>query len=268
MTDMFFTLSKVFWTIAQPDHFLLLMLVLGLLLWKRFLGVLLVWLSVLMLLIISFFPVGNYLLRPLESQFMPATLPDSIAGIIVLGGGEDAELSAIHGSPQFNSAAERLMVVPQLLQMYPETKVIFTGGSGSLLRPEYRGGDVASQWLEQQKLRERLVVERDSRNTFQNAIYTKELIEQYGENQDKWLLVTSAFHMPRSMGVFRNVGINVMAYPVDFRTGEDRVRPDLTWNMHDFKTATREWIGLLAYYLTDKTTELLPTHRSEQSNNR
>lgn len=265
MTDLFFTLSKVFWTLAQPDHFLLLMLLLGLFLWRSLMGVLLVWCAVIAFLLISFFPVGNYLLRPLENQFPVTKYPDSIAGIIVLGGGEDAELSAIHGSPQFNSGAERLMMVPHLLKRYPEAKVIFTGGSGTLLRPEYRGGDVARQWLTQLGLNERLIVERNSRNTFQNAIYTKEIIDDLDSEEGPWLLVTSAFHIPRSMGVFRQAGIDVIPYPVDFRTGEDRVRPDFTWNMHDFKTALREWIGLWVYHLTDRTPELLPSPDVSQS---
>jgi len=266
MTDKFFTLSKLFWMVAQPDHFLLLMLLLGLLFWRNFFGVLLVWTSVLIFLLISVFPVGNYLLRPLENRFPVIAPPDAIAGIIVLGGGEDAELSAIHGAPQFNSAAERLMVVPHLLQKYPDAKVIFTGGSGALLRPQYRGGDVAKQWLEQQGVSERLIIERDSRNTYQNALYSKEIIDQVGTNDKPWLLVTSAFHIPRSVGVFRTVGINVWPYSVDFRAAENRLRPDFTWNMHDFKTATREWIGLLVYYFTDKTSEILPAPNASQSN--
>jgi len=264
MTDLFFYLSKVFWIVVQPDHFLLLMLLFGLFLWRSLFGVVLVWISVLTLLLISVFPVGNYLLRPLETRFHVASLPDNIAGVIVLGGGEDAELSSIHNAPQFNQGAERLMVVPQLMLRYPQAKVIFTGGSGALLRPSYRGGDVAKQWLSQQGLGSRMIIERDSRNTFQNAIYTRELIGELSDQKGKWLLVTSAFHMPRSIGVFRQHGMEMIPYPVDYRVGEDRFRPNFTRNMADLKTGVREWIGLLAYHLTEKTAELIPAPTSHQ----
>lgn len=268
MTDLFFYLSKVFWVIVQPDHFLLLVLVLGLLLWRRLSGVIMVWGSVLTMLALSVFPVANYLLEPLEQRFPKPDLTQleaPIAGIIVLGGGEEPERSAVHKMPQFNSAAERLMVLPSLMLRYPNAKVIFTGGSGSLLRPEYRGGDVAKQWLTEQGLGARLIVEREARNTFQNAIYSREIINELhaaGElndaNQGKWLLVTSAFHMPRSVGVYRKAGIDVIPYPVDYRQFNSTVHLSLNANMAELNQVVREWIGLGAYYLTEKTTELIP----------
>jgi uncharacterized SAM-binding protein YcdF (DUF218 family) len=268
MTDLFFYLSKIFWLVLQPDHFLLLMLILGLLLWRRMLGIFLVWSSVLIMLVISVFPVANYLLEPLEQRFPQPDLTlneEPIAGIIVLGGGEDAELSAIHGSPQFNQGAERLMVVPGLMLRYPSAKVVFTGGSGSLMKPEYRGGDVAQQWLSQQGLGARSIIERNSRNTLQNALYTRELINEMEEEPTgKWVLVTSAFHMPRSVGVYRHVGIEVIPYPVDYRVAENGVRINLNANMSELNTAVREWIGLVAYHLTDKTSELLPSLKEIQ----
>jgi len=268
MTDLFFYLSKIFWVVVQPDHFLLLMLFVGLLLWRRLLGVLMVWSSVLIMLALSVFPIANYLLEPLEQRFPKPDLTQleaPIAGIIVLGGGEEAELSAVHNMPQFNRAAERLMVLPALMLRYPQAKVIFTGGSGSLLKPEYRGGDVAKQWLTEQGLGARLIVERDSRNTFQNAIYTREIIDELKKTDKvddlvggKWLLVTSAFHMPRSVGVYRQAGVDVIPYPVDFRQLNSQIQLSLNANMVELNQVVREWIGLGAYYLTDKTAELFP----------
>lgn len=262
MTDLFFSLSKIFWILAQPDHFLFILLLLGLFLWRSWVGVVMVWGVMLTLITISIYPLGNFMLRPLEQRFAQPeldTLAEPIAGIIVLGGGEDAELSAIHNRPEFNHGAERLMVVPALMKRYPKVKVIFTGGSGDILTPEYRGGDVARQWLTEQGLGARMLIESDSRNTHQNALYTRDIIEELKPKPEgKWLLVTSAFHMPRSVGVYRNAGIDVLAYPVDYRAGKDRFHPDLNSNMKGINTAVREWIGLLAYHYTDKTAEILP----------
>lgn len=260
MTDLFFYLSKIFWAIVQPDHFLLLMLVFGLLLWRRALGVFLVWSSVLCMGVIALFPVANYLLEPLEQRFPKPVLTqeEPIAGIIVLGGGENAELTSLHRMPQFGDGSERLMAVPALMLRYPQLKVIFTGGSSSISRPDYRGGDVAQQWLAGQGLSARLIVERDARNTFQNGLYTREIIEEMEmAPEGKWLLITSAFHIPRSVGVFRKLGIEVIPYPVDYRVAENRFRINLNANMSELNIAVREWIGLAAYHLTDKTPEWL-----------
>lgn len=258
MSDLFFYLSKIFWVLAQPGHFLLLLLLLGLLMIRRRVGKLLITLVLVSFFSVALYPMGNLLLRPLESQFPQPQLPDKISGVIVLGGGEDAELTVLHGQASFGDGAERLMVVPELLHRYPDAKVIFTGGSGSVMRPEYRGGDVAQKWLAGQGIEEQVIIERDSRNTFQNALLTRDLLQEMSLPEENWLLVTSAFHMPRSMGVFRQAGLEPMAYPVDYRAGEDRFRPDLIRNMHELNTAVREWIGLLVYYFTEKTPVLLP----------
>jgi len=262
MADQFFLLSKILWFVAQPDHLLLLMLLFGLFLWRRTLGVLLVWTSVLAMLTISVYPVANYLLEPLEQRFPQPVLSEikePIAGIIVLGGGENAEMSSRKQWPEFNQAADRMMALPGLMLRYPSAKVIFTGGSGSILAPEFRGGDVAEQWLHQQGMGSRVTIERDSRNTFQNAIYTKDLIANAdGKVEGKWLLVTSAFHMPRSVGVYRKAGIDVIPFPVDYRASTMRFDPGLNKNMNGLSTAVKEWIGLLAYHYTEKTDVLFP----------
>lgn len=263
MSDLFFYLSKIFWILAQPDHFLLLLLLLGLLQIRRRVGKLLVTLVLVSFISVAMFPMGNLLLQPLESQFPQPQLPTQINGVIVLGGGEDAELTALHGQASFGDGAERLMVVPELLHRYPNAKVIFTGGSGSVLRPDYRGGDVAHKWLAAQGIEEQVIIERDSRNTFQNALLTRELLREMNLPEENWLLVTSAFHMPRSMGVFRHAGLEPIAYPVDYRAAENRFRPNLTRNMQELNTAVREWIGLYVYYFTGKTPVLLPAPAQE-----
>ena len=245
MADLFFYLSKIFWFLAAPDQLLLILLLFGLLLWKFSLGRLMAIFSGLVLLTLSIYPLGNHLISPLEERFPKQELPEKIAGIIVLGGGERAEETVLHGMPTFGEGAERVMVMPELLQRYPDAIMIFTGGSGSAFKPDFRGGDVVQQWLEGQGLAERVLIERESRN--------KEALE--GE----WLLVTSAFHMPRSMGIFRKQGWNVLPYPVDFRAVNGGINPVLYDNMGVFRTAVREWIGLGVYYLTDKTSELLPS---------
>ncbi|BBB24989.1 YdcF family protein [Amphritea japonica] len=267
--DLFFILSKLFWVIANPGNFLILLLVLALLKgWKKLSSF-----CALCLLIITFYPVGNWLLQPLESRFSPPTeMPDNIAGVIVLGGAEEAELSSVWQQPQFNMAAERDMAILPLMQRYADAPIILTGGSGSVRKPEFRGADVLQSWLQGQQLGNRVIFERDSRNTFENAIYSQGVLPSGVEFNDPrgWLLVTSAFHMPRSVGIFRNQGWHVIPYPVDYYSlpaSFDSWRADLGKNLHELSIGAREWLGLGAYYLTDKTDEFFPSVAQEVSLN-
>ncbi|WP_428035501.1 YdcF family protein [Amphritea sp.] len=259
--DLFFLLSKGFWVLANPGNLLILILVLALFKgWRTLTSVVAV-----CLLLITFYPVGDLLLQPLEKRFSPpATLPEKIAGIIVLGGAEEAELSSIWNQPQFNMAAERDMLMLPLMQRYTDVPVILTGGSGSVRKPEFRGADVQQTWLQQQQLDKQVIFERDSRNTFENAIYSQGVLPPGADYADPrgWLLVTSAFHMPRSVGIFRGQGWNVIPYPVDYYSkpaGLNSWRADLGRNLYELSIGVREWIGLGAYYVTDKTDELFPS---------
>lgn len=259
----FFSLSKIFWFFAAPDHLLLMMLLFALLLlwigWRKLGGALLV-LNLCCWLALMFMPLGDLLLRPLESRFpQPDLTALQVDGIIVLGGGEWAEASVVWNAPQFNAGAERIMAIPVLAHRYPDRPIMFTGGSGSLLRPEYKGATAVAEYLRQLDLDKRIIFESNSRNTHENALFSADLLG--GVPSGNWLLVTSAFHMPRSVGVFRQQGWSVTAYPVDYYSlSADGLRldPGLADNLRDLNRAVREWIGLVVYHYTGKTDQLLP----------
>ena len=266
--DSFFTLSKVGWAFAQPDHLLVTLLLLATILVSlgRRSGHRLLWVTVLTLVAITLFPLGNGLLRPLETRFPQPNLSGvEPAGIIVLGGGEIAEQSIRWQQPQFNASGDRIMAMLSLMKRYPDLPVIFSGGSGSLMRPEYRGGDVVQQWLQGIDLSQRVSIERMSRNTHENARESRRLLPEPPERP--WLLVTSAYHMPRAVGVFRHQHWPVIPYPVDYFSGEDRYRPTLWKNLRDFSIACREWLGLGVYYLTGKTGQWFPAPGVPRENN-
>jgi len=256
--DGFFALSKIGWTLVQPDHLLVALLLLSAVLisFGRRSGHRMLWLTLIPLVAITLFPLGNALLRPLETRFAQPEMPEHIGGIIVLGGGEITEQSLRWQQPQFNASGDRILAMLPLMKRYPEAPVIFSGGSGSLLRPEYRGGDVVAQWLESIGEAERVMIERYSRNTHENARESRRLLHQ--PPNTPWLLVTSAYHMPRAVGVFRHQGWPVVPWPVDYFSGEDRYRPALWKNLRDFSIACREWLGLGVYYLTGKTDQWFP----------
>ena len=215
--------------------------------------------SSVLLVLCGFTPLGNFLIYPLEARFAPwdpsRGAPD---GIIVLGGPIDPELSAAHGHPAVRNASDRIFSVVELARRYPNARIVFTGGSANLVSGDAREADYAATLLEQLGLaKERLILERNSRNTYENAVFTKALVTP--KPGERWLLVTSAYHMPRSYGIFRKAGFAVEPYPVDWRVGTlltfDTLSAD---NLFRTDLAIREWIGLLAYRLAGRTDELLP----------
>lgn len=262
---LFFVLSKTFGTALLPINLLVeLGIVSVVLMATRFaaFGRKLAAITLGLLAVVAFSPLGNLLLYPLESRF-PAWDPSRGApdGIIVLGGSVDTDLSAAHRTPVVAHAADRLLAPAELARRYPNARIVFTGGTANLISTDAREADYSAPILENLGIpQERLILERYSRNTYENAIFTKQLVAP--KPGERWLLVTSAFHMPRSIGIFRKAGFDVEAYPVDWRMGG---RDDLfsftnsgSDGLGRTDVAVREWIGLVAYRLMGRTGELLP----------
>ncbi len=218
-------------------------------------------LAFLTVLIVGVMPLSSAMLVALEDRFPhPRQLPDNIEGIIVLGGMVNAEVSKSRGLISLNDNVERITSLVELTKKYPTTKVIFTGGSGVLFRPDLKEADDVEPLLRGliQKTNT-LVLENNARNTYENALLTKKKIKP--EQTGPWLLVTSAFHMPRSVGVFREVGINIIPYPVDYKRPKDLGYALSYYPMGGFvgfRSVFHEWLGLLAYYVTGKTSEFFP----------
>jgi uncharacterized SAM-binding protein YcdF (DUF218 family) len=148
----------------------------------------------------------------------------------------------------------------ELARRYPETHVVFSGGQGWLAGTDLTEAKVMRGFLRTHGLDERrLIFEGQARNTYENALLAKPLAApQPGE---RWLLVTSAFHMPRAVGAFRQVGWPVIAYPVDYRTSgefELLVAPDAGQRWRELDQAVQSWIGLIAYWLSGRITTLFP----------
>ena len=210
----------------------------------------------------AFSPLGSLLLRPLEDRFPrpPADMP-APTGIVVLGGALDEEIGAARNETTLTEAAARLTAGVALARRFPQALLVFTGGSANLRQPgldEARG--VRALWLALGIAPERMRFEDRSRNTYENAAMTRELVmPQTGQ---RWLLVTSAAHMPRSVGLFRGVGWAVTAYPVDYRTfgtvADFHPTVEGLDAMRRLDTALHEWVGLLAYRLAGRTGRLFP----------
>lgn len=262
---MFFTLAKVFWFVVQPVGLVLLLLgitLLAFVLGLRKLG-LSAALSAFMILFVSgWTSVGAMALAPLEDRFArhdPA--PADVAGIIVLGGFFEGAVNLVRGGYELNSGGDRIVEAAILARRYPDAKVVVTGGAGTLLLEGAADGATAPRLLEGLGIpRERMVLEDQSRDTYENAVMTRQLVDP--KPGETWLLVTSAFHMPRSMMLFRRAGFDVVAWPTDYRTtGQDTLglsRHNVNHTLQTTGVAMREWIGLVAYRVAGHTDAILP----------
>lgn len=264
METIFFWVAKLVWAAIAPDSLLLLLVLISWVLvrrgatrWaQRVLGILSVSMLVLFLL-----PVGEWVLAPLENRFQPnPALPQRVDGIIVLGGAEDALRTATWNQVVVNDAAERFLASVALSRRYPEAKVLFTSGSGNPLDQKHKGAEVARKLYAELGMNPAvLVFEDQSRNTFENAVLSKAIVKP--KPGETWILVTSAFHMARSVGIFCKVGWPVVPYPVDHRTVRGhlmRIESGLVGNLDKLAVGTREWVGLLSYYFTGKSSSLFP----------
>lgn len=262
---MFFILFKVFGFFALPSNLLIAIGLVGLVLLLTRSRQLASWLVVTSLVLLALFglsPLGNALMLPLEERFPPWDSsrgpPD---GIVVLGGVIAEDVSAARGAVALNESAERLTVAAELARRYPNLRIIFSGGTNAVLFDKGAEAGFAVRQLEDLGVaHERIVAEEQSRNTVENAVFSR-LIANPQPGQ-RWLVLTSAFHMPRAIAVFRAAGFPVEAYPVDWRTTGpiDRVRPfpSVSEGLRRTDVAVHEWIGLLLYRLTGKTAELFP----------
>lgn len=264
MATTFFYISKIFWFFADPFHlfFLLVSLALIALLfnWQRFAKLILTFTAIAGISLMVF-PIGDLILTPLEGRFSrPSALPENVDGIIILGGSINQEASAAWNTLESNDASERITGAITLTKRYPNSKIIFSGGSGLIQKTKLTEAEIAEQMLIALGVeKERIILEDKSRNTYQNAALTKKLINN--RITGNWILVTSAYHMPRSIGAFRNVGWKTIPYPVDYKSlpaGHRRFRLNLQKNLANFKCAVHEWIGLAVYYYTGKSSDLFP----------
>jgi len=261
---MFFYAAKLIWFFLQPSAALILLLAAGVLVIGlgavRF-GASLVVLATAGLLIVGFSPLGAALMLPLEERFARVEPDGPVTGILVLGGGIDQRIGEERQAVTLTEAGDRLTEGVALALRYPEAKLVFTGGSDQFIPDGPSEGQAAQRFFRAMGIADsRVTLETRSRDTAENARFSKALLEP--KPGERWLLVTSAFHMPRSMGSFRAVGWEMLPWPTDFRTSGwadlKRFVSQPSVGMQRVDVATKEWIGLVAYWLTGRTNALFP----------
>jgi uncharacterized SAM-binding protein YcdF (DUF218 family) len=261
---MFFTLSKVLWFLTAPANLLLIGLAVGMaLLWSpwRRAGRAVTTFCVIAAMIVAVAPIGQWGLALLENRFPPVSeLPARVDGIVVAGGVVSPRLSVARGQVSIGGAVERLTAMAELADRYPNAKLIYSAGSGDILHPELKEAHFVAPVLARMGLDSgRLILEDQARNTFENAVNCFRLVEP--KPDETWLLVTSAFHMPRAVGTFRQAGWSIIPYPVDYKTpGKDEflLGFNLSTGLGYVGLALHEWLGLFFYWVTDKSDAIFP----------
>ena len=260
-----FVFSKLFWLIAQPLSLGFFLTLFGLLVgglgfkWLRTI-------SLAIALIIEFLALftttGAVAIGVLEARFSRADLPAQTPECaIVLGGGFDGTVTKIRGNIEFGAAGDRFIEGLRLARLYPDMKLVITGGDPTLDHSSEGDADIAERFYTEMGLDPtRTILENQSRNTEENAAFTAPILKVH--NLSSCLLVTSAFHMPRSVGLFRKVGVEITPWPVDYKTtGQEKLAFDffeLSNNAMLLETALHEYVGLLASFLTGKSDSLIP----------
>ena len=236
----------------------LLLLVLG----RRRPGVRLLAGAVVTLVLLGFLPVGTLMLRPLEDRFAQAA-PEGLRpdGIVVLGGAIDQVIGAARGQVTISDSATRITAGAALARRYPKARLVYTGGSNAIVSAI--GGeaeDARRLWVALGIDPGRITIEDQSRNTDENARFVRDVLRPVPGQT--WILVTSAYHMPRSVGLFRTAGFPVVPYPVDYRTTgtwrDALPNLQLSAGLARLDFVTREWIGLVAYRLSGRIDDVFP----------
>jgi uncharacterized SAM-binding protein YcdF (DUF218 family) len=268
-----FIVGKLVWALLQPGNLLTLCLVAGVLFFlvsrgRR--GKVLVGLSALGFVLFAVAPIGPAMLLALEERFpRPAQLPDRIDGILLLGGAVEPALSLSFGETVFNSAVARVLGAVSLARRHPEANLVLVSGEGGFFPVGYSEARATLGFVVDEGIAPaRILLEEKSRSTHENATYTKELFAP--APGEIWVLVTSAYHMPRAVASFRGAGWSVIPYPVDFKI-DPKTGLNLNFNLLDGLTtstlAGKEWTGLVGYRVMGWTRELFPAPTVETSKN-
>jgi uncharacterized SAM-binding protein YcdF (DUF218 family) len=260
LADFLFPLSKISWAVVEPGNLLPLLLGLGvlrLLVSGRRRGLGLVLAAGLAMLAVMLLPVAQWTIRPLENRFPTVrSLPEHVDGIILLGGAVDSSIMATRGQVGLNDAAERITETMALARRYPAAKIVLSGGSAAIV-PTGDPSEAAAMravLVADGVAEDRLILEEKSRNTIENAEFSKRLANP--KPGETWLLVTSSVHMPRAVGCFRRVNWPVLPFPVDYRG--DGWSIDFSRNIGLLDLAVHEWSGLAYYRLLGRSDALLP----------
>tara|TARA_Y100000590_G_scaffold394145_1_gene472958 strand:+ start:175 stop:954 length:780 start_codon:yes stop_codon:yes gene_type:complete len=258
-----YALSKIIWFFLSPINFIIILFLISFFLklfkYNKF-SKFFLFLSFLFFLLAGIFPTGHWLLYKLETNYQSKSiLPYELDGLLILGGPSSSSLTRIHNQVNFNDGGERLTESVLIIKKYKPKTIIFSGGSsdGNF---ENSHAYVAKIFFSQMEIdTKKIIFEYKSRNTFENIINSFKIANP--NKNEKWLIITSSFHMTRAINIAKKINWNIIPYPVDFKVQNEfnSFRPsiDILNNFNSFNLASHEYIGLISYYLLGRTDKII-----------
>ena len=259
---MVFFLSKILWNFFNPKNLILFIFLFGIFMrWIKFIKFsnLMFIISFLLFFLTAILPTGSYMIYLLEKNYHNKNeFPENIKGIIILGGATNPYLSEIYNQITVNESAERLIESSYLIKKYPNAKIYFAGGSGSLNFPKLSHAVVAKKFYENFNIdTDKIIFDYTSRNTYENILFAKQKFNP--KKSENWIIITSAFHLTRSINIAEKLNWRLIPYPTDYRLPkkfEWNFSIDFIGNLSDFQFASHEWIGLIAYYIMGRSSKI------------
>ena len=254
-----FYLSKIFNFFISPLHILfLIILIQSFIIFFIQSKKLVIFFSKLFLILFLFFgysPLSNFLLSKIEDYIKTSKYPvQQLTGVVVLGGSFNSGLeSKERNEVSLNSSAERLTKALEIYKKNPRLLILFSGFSGELKPQGWSESDLAKKFFLDQGVKlDNLLFENQSRNTFENIKFSKNIIANY---KGTWGLITSASHMPRSFFAFKKQSLILEPINVDYKTGTSRmfwINFDISSGLSNWSIIFHELIGISYYKITNK----------------
>ena len=259
---MSFYLSKIIWLILNPFNIFIFITLLSIFLYfvkLRRLSLIIFLINFVFIALISFLPIGSYLIYNIEKEYHSYIQPpEQVDGILILGGATNPILYNEYDQISLNGSSERLVESVFIIKKFDKAKVIFSGGSGIVNRPDFDHAQVAKSFYKKIGIEiDRIIFEDNSRNTYENIIYSKKIANP--KLNENWLLITSASHMKRALLIADKNNWKLIPYAVDFKYIKDfKLIPNLKLltNLISFQHGSREWLGLVSYYLMGRTDKI------------
>ncbi len=260
---MYFYASKLFWLVFPPLNITVILMILGSWAGRGSVGGrAMLSMGWALLVLFGMLPTGKIMLHYLEDRYpAPGHLPAKIDGILVMGGAFDVQTSMARHMPTLYGSAERVTEATRLMMLYPDARLVYSGGNGSMDDTPSET-EVFKAYLAAQHISDKNVhYENQSRNSYENILFS--LLEGRPADKQSWLVVTSAAHMPRTIAIMRQQGWpgTIIPDPVDFQTtgGDDDFTPDpnILGNFSAVHLGIREWIALIVYRIGGKTESVL-----------
>lgn len=259
-----FVFAKIFWIVSQPVTICFLLMALSVLLMLfsfRRLAIAAGLVSLALVFVSFYTTAGALIVQELEDRFPRPAAPADAACIIVLGGGIPTQVDGARGGYDLDDGGDRYIETVRLAGLYPNAKIIMSGGDGSLEGVAMTEADVIRRMFNDFHIDPtRVEYDAESRDTYENATNVRAILQRL--NLNHCLLVTSGFHMPRAVAIFRNLGMDVTPWVADYRTtGKEGLKVTVAYpliNAGLLSTGVREWIGIVAYYFAGRVSTLYP----------